>query len=209
MDINILRPGHAVKDAIERPNLALALILVLIPVVVAFAARMDFSEKALVAAVYPIVASVVTFFLLTIVIFVLCRLVGSKEKKGFAGLFSALSLVKIVSLIIVLLSLVAMPLVLSPKATAFLEEKAESRNSGLVAVQAEQFFEENPDSFNMPVFGAFLFVTLLLLIFALDLVYTAIKEFTGAKWLTALVLTIVAFIVQGTLLAIVNGAPVL
>jgi hypothetical protein len=209
MNLNIFRPEQAVMDAIERPNFVLALILVLLPSLAAIIGRMDFGEKFLVGSIYSIVLSFIAFFLLTLTVFVLCKLVGGKAGKRFAGLFSALSLIKIVSLIVVVLSLIATPLILSPQAMEFLEERAEARNSGAMALQAGQFFEENPDAVNLPVFGAFAFITLLLLIFALYLVYTAIKVFTGTKWVTALVLTIVTFVIQGTLLAIINGAPVL
>jgi len=209
MNLNIFKPGQAVKDAIEHPNFVLAMILVLLPSIVAFVAKMNFSEQALAGALGPIVVNAVTFFLLVLVVFVLCKLVGSKSNKSFDGLFSALSLMKIVSLAVVLLSLVAMPLTLSPEAAEFSREKAESKNPGLLEIQVGTFIEENPDAVNMPVLGAFLFITLLFLIFALDLVFTAVKEFTGAKWVTALVITIVAFIIQGILLAIVNGTPML
>jgi len=209
MNLNIFKPGQAVRDAIEHPNFVLALILVLLPSLAALIGKMNFEEQILMGAVYPIVLTFITFFLLSLVVFVLCKLVGGKSNKSFVGLFSALSLIKIVSLVIVVLSLVAMPLILSPEASKFMQERAENRNSGAMVIQAGEFFEENPNAVNLPVLGAFLFITLLFVIFALDLVYTAVKEFTGAKWVTALVVTIVAFVIQGTILAIVNGAPIL
>lgn len=201
MNLNVLRPRQAVESAFEKPSLLLAFILVLLPALASIAGRMLYGVQVKPGnAIYGIVLSYVTFFALALVVFALAWLWKKQATKGkFVAFFCALSLVKVVSLAIVLLSFLTMPLYLSPGAMQAGLQAAGSANSEMATAQISDFIASNPAAVNLPVFYAFLLIAALLTVFGIYLIYLCVKRLGEGKRLASILITVIALIVLGLL----------
>jgi len=201
MNLNVLQPKKAVESAFKKPNVPLALILVVLPSLASIASSIVFGAPFKVEnAVYSIVLAYVAFFVLAFVIFALVAILKGSEAKGkMAGYLSALSLVKIASLAIVLLSVVAIPLCFSPAAMNAVAAAANETSPGIAVGMAAAFVEENPNAINWPLFSVFLAIAAIILILGAYLVFLGIKKLSNTGWLGAVALAIIAFIIMGVL----------
>jgi len=201
MNLNILKPGKAVDSAFEKPSFLLALALVLLPVLASVAGRVVYGVAVEANdVIYGIIMAYISFFIPVLVVFVLGMVVDRQKTKGkFIGLFSALSLARLVSLAIVVLSLVTLPLVLSPEAMSLGLQAGKSAGYAMMLSQISQFVESNPNAINWPVFNAFIAVGLILTLWGIYLIYKSVKKLTESKPIAAILITIVAFIIAGAL----------
>jgi len=199
MNLNILLPGEAVESAFKKPSLLTALVLVLLPAIASIAAKMLFGVQiGLENAAYGIVLSYVGFFALAIIAFALAWILNNQATKGkFVPFFCALSLVKIISLVIVLLSFLTMPLYLSPEAMQMALQAGNSANGEMAVAQASNFLASNQGAVNLPVFAAFLLIGALLTVYGIYVLYLCIKGLAGGKKLSSILITVIALIILG------------
>lgn len=192
MNINILHPSKAVDSAFEKPNIAIALVLVLLPSLAFLGGLAFYGEDVLSYAVYEVVLAYVTFFALALIVFALGLLFDGKRAKGkFAGTICALSLLQIIYLAFSLLSLIAMPLVLSPAAIEF------AKHAG--ADQTGEFLTLNPGAANLAIFAFFLAIGACLIAWGIYILYRCIRKLAETRAFTALILAIITLIIIGLL----------
>ncbi len=201
MDFNILKPKKAVEAAFEKPNIGIALILVLLPALVAIAE--SFVRQGafdLEGAVSGIVLAYLAFFLLAIIIFLLGFLVNPKAVKGkAAGLLTSLSLIQIISLFVIVLSIATMPLVISSQAMEMLSTASSAPSQEIRAVNIGNFLAQNPAAINIPVLGILLAITFAAFVLGIYLIYLSVRKLTGSRKLVALLFTLIAMLILGLL----------
>jgi len=200
MDFNILKPKKAVEAAFEKPNIVFALVLVLLPPIASIAIA---SFSGILAGIeriaYSIVMAYVGFFLLAIIIFVIAWLLNSASVKGkAAGFLSALSLAQIISLAIIVLSFITFPIIVSPQASALMLGGGQLAPEAQ-AIEMKAIIDQNPAAINYYALGAMLVVTAALMVWGIYIMYLAVKKLTGSKALVALVITLVALFILGSL----------
>jgi len=200
MNVNILKPGKAVESCFEKPNILLAVVLVLLPTIAYIVSGMLYGVQILDSGVMQLVLGFVKFFTLVLVVLAMGLLFDSKKARGkIAGLFSALALIQIIGLLAVLLSALLIPIVFSQDAIGFASKATMGADQARIQMQVQQFVESNPDAVNLPMFGVSLVIAIILLIWGFYLGYLAIKRFTETKPLTAIILALIAFTIMGAL----------
>ncbi len=193
MNINIFKPGKAVESAFEKPNLAIALVLVLLPSVAFLGGQMLYGIDISGYAIYQIVLAYVTFFILGLIVYALGIIFNGKKEKGqLLKVLSAVSLLQIVSLTIIILSLLTINLVFSPEAIEF-AATAENAN------QIGEFIAANPASVNLAFFAIALIIAIALTVLGIFILYKCIRKVTGTRAFTALVLAAVILLIFGIL----------
>ncbi len=200
MNLNLLKPKQAVESAFQKPNIAIALVLVLLPALGSIAGKMVFGLPALNSAAYFIATGYVRFFVLVLVAFALSLVLNAKAAKGkLLGLFSALSLTQAIALAIIILSVLSAPAYLSPAAMNAIANAAQSPDPNVQYQLISEFVEENSNAVNIPILSFFLLTSLGLLIAALYVTYLSIKKTAECRTLAAALLTIIAFTIIGLL----------
>ncbi len=201
MNLNILHPGKAVEAAFEKPSLFVALVLILLPSLASSAGRMLYAAPVdLSGALYGIVLAYVSFFVLALVIFFLAWLVNRQATKGrFAAFFCALSLIKVASLVIVLISFLTMPLYLSEGAMEVALQAGKSSSPEMAAMQLSDFVAANPEAVNLAVLVVLLAITFIISLWAVYLIFKSIKTLAQTGRLAAIALTVIALIIVGLL----------
>jgi len=200
MNLNILHPGKAVESAFEKPNILLALILVLLPPLASIAGKMVYGVDATGTAAYEIMTAYVTFFALLLVIYTLAMLFDAKKTKGkFTGAFSALALIQLTQLSIIIISLLAIPLIFQPETIAFAKQASQSASTEAALTQLAMHIEENPGAINTTNLAAFMLLAAGIATGGIILLYSCIKKLTEARTLPAVLLTIAAIIILGLL----------
>jgi len=201
MNLNVLKPGKAVEQAFEKPNVPLALVLVLLPALASIAGSFAFGTAPKIEAMaYSVIMAFLTFFVLTVVVFLLGFLVNPKAAKGKgSGLLSALALAQILSLFVILVSFAAIPLVVAPQAMEMLAEAGSSPSPEIRAVQINSFLTQNPTAINLPALAVFLAVAFAAFILGLYIIYLAVKRFTESRKLVALALMLISMLILGFL----------
>ncbi len=204
MNVNIFSPGKAVDSAFEKPNLVLALILVLLSSLAFLGSRMALGIDVSSQAAYAIVFGFIEFFVFFLVALAIGLLLDFKKAKAkMLGLFSALSLVQVIWLIVMLLSIAFIPLSFSPKTVEFARNIGPATDEQRLWTQTEAFVNENPDAVNLPVFSAFLVIGLVLLAWGFYLNYLVLRRLTETKAVSSLFLTLIFWLVSGTLFLII------
>ena len=102
-------------------------------------------------------------------------------------------------LIFVVISIVSIPLLLSPEAIDFARMAGKSSNETVVINQVTEFVEANPDAANLFAMAVFLVIGAVLALWGVYITYRCIKRLLDSKPITALLLTIVAFAIIGAL----------
>jgi len=200
MNLNILKPGQAVESAFKKPNIPLALLLVLLPSLAFIGGRMAYGVQVLDRALYEIVLGYVSFFVLVLVVLALGIIANRKKIAGkMPGLISALSLLQIIALATLILSFALLPLVASPATIEFAVQAGKSASTEMTVAQVEEFLLENPEAVNFTALAVFLAIGLALSVLGLYMLYLTAKKLTESRTLTALLITIVAIIVIGLL----------
>jgi hypothetical protein len=200
MNLNLLKPTKAVESAFEKPNIVIALALVLLPALGSIAGKMVFGLPAGNSAVYFIVTGYIRFFVFALVAFALSLILNSKAAKGkLLGLFSALSLTQAIALAIIILSVLTAPLWLSPEAMGAIANAAQSPDPHVQYQLISDFVEGNSNAVNVPVLSLFLLASLALLILAVYVTYLSIKKTAECRTLAAILLTLIAFTIVGLL----------
>ena len=117
MNLNIFKPGQAVDSAFEKPNLTIAMILVLLPTLAFLGGLMLYGFDISGYAIFEIAIAYIIFFILGLVVYATGIIFnGEKAKKQFLEVLSATALLQIVSLIFIILSFLTINLVFSPAA---------------------------------------------------------------------------------------------
>ncbi|MFA4855470.1 MAG: YIP1 family protein [archaeon] len=193
MNLNILHPSKAVDSAFEKPSIPIALVLVLLPSLAFLCGLIVYGQDISSFAVYEIILAYVTFFVLVLIVFALGLLFDGKKAKGkFAGTICALSLLQIVSLAFSVLSLIAIPLVLSPEAIQFAGHASGTD-------QISEFLTLNPSAINFAALAVFLAISACLIVWGIYILYKGIRKLTETRAFTSLILAIITLIILGLL----------
>lgn len=201
MQLNILKPKDAVASAFEKPNLLIALVLVLLPAIVSILGRIPFGATVDASgAAEGIILTYVRFFELAIIIFVLAMIVNREKAKGmFLGTLAGLSLAQIVSLVVVILSFIALPIVFSQEAIDVGVQAGKSANMERTVYQIVEFLEENPDAVNLGALYAFMAITIALVLWGIYIQYHVVRKLTESRVLVVLLLLAITYILTGVL----------
>lgn len=202
MNLNVLRPGNAVKSCFEKPSLVLALVLALLPSLVVLGGKAMYGVSVSETALETIVLGYVRFFALFLVILAMGLLLEFKKARSrMLGLFSSLSLLQILQLAFAIVSLIAMPLILSPETIDFALKAGQSPNSDMVFGQIQEFVALNPEAGNPAGLVALTLIGLAITVWGIYLLYKTTKAFLESKGVTAILLTVIALIIMGALTA--------
>ena len=193
MNLNILKPSQAIDAAFEKPNLAIALVLVLLPSLAYLAGQMLYGFDILGYTIYEIVLAYVTFFILALVIYAIGLVFNGEKAKGqFKQVLSAVSLLQLVSLAFIVLSFIAMRLVFSQKLIEF-AAKATNPN------QISGFIAASPGSVNYVFFAISTVIAIALTVLGICLLYKCIRKITETRAFTSIVLAIIILFILGIL----------
>lgn len=201
MNLNIFQPRKAVESAFKKPNLALAMAIVLLPILASLASRAAFGVSLAVEnAVIEIALAYFSFFLLALIVFGLALILKSRETKGkAAGFLSALSLMATAQLAIVLLSAVAILLCFSPAAMNAATAAGNVGDSQIAANLMQYFVEQNPTAVNVPLLMVFVAIAFAIFVLEVYLIYLAVKRLAGTGVLGGLALAFIGLLIWGIL----------
>ncbi len=192
MDLNILSPKKAVESAFEKPNIPIALGLVLVAAVVWLALAFLMSgvisaEVALLA----VVSGLLKFVALAAIVFVIGMILSGKTAKGhFSGTLSAVSMLQILGIVTYVISTAAF-FMLFPKGVP----AGVDLNSGdmlTVAVQLYGAIAPSLESINFGLLYALWAVAAGLQLFGLYLISLAMRRLAGTGWFGSLVAAAIA-----------------
>jgi len=191
MNLNIFKPEQAVESAFEKPNLAIALLLVLLPTLAFLGGLMLYGFDISEFAIYEIVLAYIIFFILGLIIYATGIIFnGEKAKNQLLEVLSATALLQLVSLIFIVLSFLTINLVFSPAAIEF-AITAENTD------QISNFITANPGAVNPIFFAIFTIIAIALVILGIYILYKTIRNITETRAFTSLVLTAVILFILG------------
>jgi len=191
MNLNIFKPGQAVDSAFEKPNLTIALLLVLLPTLAFLGGLMLYGFDILEYAIFEIVLAYVIFFILGLVVYATGIIFnGEKAKSQLLEVLSATALLQIVSLIFIVLSFLTINLIFSPAAIEF-ATTAENPN------QIGGFIAANPGSVNLVFFAILTIIAIALITLGIYILYKTIRKITETRAFTSLVLAAVILFILG------------
>ncbi len=191
MNLNIFKPAQAVESAFEKPNLAIALLLVLLPTIAFLAGLMLYGFDVLGFVVYEIVVAYVIFFILGLIVYATGIIFnGEKAKTQLLEVLSATALLQIVSLIFVILSFLTINLVFSPEAIEF-ATTAENLD------QTGGFIAANPGSVNLIFFAISTIIAIALIALGIYILYKIIRKLTETRAFTSLILAAIILFILG------------
>ena len=137
MNLNVLKPKQAVESCFEKPNPAIAFVLVLVASIISFA-------QPLVIGVQPklenlllgiIVPGYVYFVLLVVIIYVIGFIFKGKEavKGKFGAIVSAVGLMWVPIIVALLVLTAAIPFILTPLTVGIMQDLASGKITGEMA----------------------------------------------------------------------------
>jgi len=195
MNLNIFSPGKAVAAAFEKPNVTLALGLVL-AAAIAWLAQvfLILKQVSVELAVSGIASSFVSFIVFVLIIFALCFILNRKVLKGkFSGLLSALALLQIIWIAVYIISIISFFSVFPANVAAELGNV--KGDVFAAAIQVDQILNANIDSINIPLFYAFEAITALIWLFGFYIACISVKKATDSGAIAAILVSLVAFII--------------
>ncbi|MDO8537454.1 MAG: YIP1 family protein [archaeon] len=193
-----LSPRKEIAEAIDNPNMLMAIVLVLLPTLVGYMALVNYGfEQNQIIFVFSLLSEI-AFWILTALIIALIVFLFKREslKQKFAGILAALSLLKVVGLLLTLL-IVSMPLALPPNLTnSFIQLEKGNLSPNEFVAQFNNVLASNPETINETALFVLLGFTVLLIIFSLWLYYEIISQLmhssipkTVLAWLIILIIT--------------------
>jgi len=197
MDLNILSPGKAVRLAFEKPNVPMALGLVLAASIVWIGTSYLTSGGISVErAASAVILGFVQYFVIAIIVFAIgLILAGKAAGKKFAGTLSAMALLQIVWIATYVLSALFFFLLFpgglpvnptNPDNITLTAEQLTASLQGMAGVNIALLYGILAVSFLLTLFGAFL-------------VYLTMKRLTQTGRIGSLLATLAAFAIIGTL----------
>ena len=199
MNLNIFSPGKAVAAAFEKPNVALALGLVLASAIIWLLQVFLITKQVdAVLAAIAVARSFVSFIVFLPIIFALCFILNRKALKGkFSGLLSALALLQIIQIIVYIISIISFSLVIPANVAA--EITSVKGDVFSAAAQITEILNENIGSINMPIYYAFEAITTLFELFGLYICCLSVKKAADSGTIAAILVSLAAFIIIAVL----------
>lgn len=181
--MNIFKVSRSVEDNFEKPNIGLALVIVLVPAIIAaigYAAgnwSIDWAEFA----VQHIVLRYVLFFVLAAMLFAIGIAFHRKSREGlFAGIVSALGLFYVFAIIIAIISQVAQRLVFTPALIAKLQLLSAATTQE-IAANAALLIATMSKEINFPLFFAVIVIGIIIYIWQYFTLYKIISFCSGER----------------------------
>ena len=197
MKINLFKPKESVQSAVDRPDPRTALLLVLLPPLVAI---IGFFWQGFpinpVQGIWSFARSIINWILISATVYVILYFFKGKEIKGkFGAISSALSLLWIVNLLLSILGLVFFPIVFSPEivSEAKLLATGQTEVEDFV-LETSRIIENNPGAARFEfgliamVIGAFL------ALYSFYLVFLLVRDLNRGKIVSNLAITLVCLI---------------
>jgi hypothetical protein len=192
----LLHLKETIKDCLEKPNVALAFVLVLLPTIFAvildsiIGLKIDAFERSI-----TLFSGIVSWLIIGFIIYILVYIGKRKEIHGkFPGILSCLGVIRLIGAIITIV-LFIVPFFIS---TDVMETYARLQNGEITSEEAitaiNTFTAQDPNAISLaPIFILVLIATILL-IYALYLYYRTIASLSGygaAKNLIIWIITII------------------
>lgn len=198
MNLNVLSLHNSIESAFEKPNVLLALVLVIVPVLIAAlfylftGALVDWAAFAL----EQVVKRYVLFFVLAVLVFAIGLVFNNKEMRGrFAEVVSALGLIYVIAIIIALISLLS-PLLLAPGFFSAVQNFAKSGTVEELSTNILFLQSVMPQGINLGLLTVFLIAGLILLLYQLVIFYKIISFVSKQKpWINLALLVLLLFII--------------
>ena len=199
MNLNILKPGQAVEDAFEKPNLGLAIGLVFAAFVVWLAHAFVISGMPNMQTVlFGLVGTFFRFFVLVVIVFILGIILNKQASKDhFYGVISAISLLQILFIAVYVLSLGLFFMSPAPLTELMMSGSAQFDSAYTAGAEAYKTVFENMGAIDFTVFSAFLAAGFALMLFGLYIVYKTFKRLAGTGFFGSLLAALVALIAAG------------
>ncbi|MDD5162752.1 MAG: hypothetical protein PHD95_00930 [Candidatus ainarchaeum sp.] len=197
MNLNIFKVSSSVDGNFEKPNIALALVIVIVPAIIAAIGyiadglNIDWAEFA----IQHIVMRYVLFFVLAAMIFAIGIAFHRKSREGlFAGVVSALGFFYVFAIILAVISQLAQRLVFSPAFLAKLQLLSAATTQEAAATVA-LLIATMPKEINFPLFFALIIIGLIIYVWQYFTLYKIISFSSGERpWVNIACWAVVVFI---------------
>lgn len=175
-------PKNTVKDAIEHPSIKLAVILVLLPLIIAaigshlfgFHVRID-------SLIIKFIAEIILWLVTALVLLIIIYFFGMKQiRTKFSGIITALSLVKVILSLFLLIAILMLPLSISSEIIhSFAEFEDGEIGVNELSANISEELNNNPNAFNPVIFMLFVLIGLILFLLTLYVYYCIISVSSG------------------------------
>jgi hypothetical protein len=194
---NIFEVSRSVEANFEKPGILPALIVVLVPALIAAIGyiaggwNIDWAGFA----VQHIVKRFVLFFVLAAMIFAVGMIFNSKNSRGmFSGIVSALGLFYVFAIIIAVISQIAQRLIFTPALMARIQVLSTATVQE-IAANTVLFMANLPKEINFPLFFGFLIIGLIICVWQYFVLYKIISFSSKRKpWINIASWAVIVFI---------------
>lgn len=188
-------PRKEIQEAIENPNMVMAIILVLLPSLVGFMALVNYGFPQNQTTFVLSLLSEIAFWILTALVLAIVVFLVKKEslKQKFSGILAALSLLKVVGLILTLL-IISAPLALPPNLTqSFIQLEKGNLSPNEFVNNFNAQLTSNPETINETALTVIMVFSVILIVYGLWLYYEIVSQLLhSSKILTLIVWLIIA-----------------
>tara|TARA_Y100000310_G_scaffold345478_1_gene465455 strand:+ start:8666 stop:9295 length:630 start_codon:yes stop_codon:yes gene_type:complete len=203
MNLNVLKPMQAIDSAFEKPNVALALILVLVAGIIAAVTPLTFGLQIdLAASALAIIGYYIGFILLAVLVYVAAFILKGKEAVSgkIPGIISGLGLMMIPVIVSLIVVIVVVQMILPPFAVSL----AQDLQTGAVAVEdiptwVNHLYDQNIDSINFTGFYALSGLLVLIGLFNVYLLYRIINKLIGYRLIPTLIIIFAIMVIVNVL----------
>ncbi|MBU0635511.1 hypothetical protein KKE06_00630 [Candidatus Micrarchaeota archaeon] len=197
MYLNLFYPKKSVQSCIDRPNIRIAFLVVLVPVIVSLIgwAWLGLPMDAMRIGI-SVVGAILTWLILSIVFFVVLYLVRGNRMQGkFKSVASSLSLLWLVFLVLLIIGFVFVSLVFS----------APILNEAKLLVTGQSSLEEyslavgkiidaNPQAISLEIGAIGVLIVALLILFSFYLAYLMVRDFYEGGFIKNFIVTIILLV---------------
>ncbi|MFH1544951.1 MAG: YIP1 family protein [archaeon] len=195
-------PKNTVKNAIEHPSIKLAVFLILLPLIIAAIGSYLFGfQVAIDSIIIKFIAEIILWLITALVLLIIIYLFGMKQiRTKFSGIITALSLVKLILSLFLLIAILMLPLSISSEIIhSFAEfEEGEIGTNELSAKISEEL-NNNPNAFNPVIFMLFALIGLILFLLTLYIYYCIISVSSGFSMGKSIIVWIAFIIILGAI----------
>ena len=195
-------PRKEIQEAIDNPNMVVAFILVLLPTLVGFLALTNFGFEQDQIVFLLSLLSEIAFWILTALVIALAVFLAKKEsmKQKFTGILAALSLLKVIGLVLTLL-IVSMPLALPPNLTnSFIQLQKGNLSPNEFVNQFNTQLTTNPDTISEAPLYVLIVFTVILALYGLWLYYEIVSQLLHSSKLKTLIVWLIILIITAVLI---------
>lgn len=193
MKLNVFKPKESVQSAIDRPDNAIAFVLVIIPVIASVIGQIMWGlpiKPTLVGLAF--VRTILNWLILGAAAYVILYLAIGKRTQGkFSSVLSAVSLIWIINLLLIVLGIVFVPFIFSAEIQTAAKELATGQVSiDEFANSTSQIIENDIQAVNTSLGFLAMIIAGFLMLLAVYLIFLMVRDFQSGRALSNVIVTI-------------------